>query len=74
MSNSFNKHFKYVLIIKKIHPQVTLHKDDMLGHSVRLSFHTRPTVLAKNVTPRRMLKKYFLIAQMNRQINSFQNM
>ena len=29
---------------------------------------------SKNVTPRRMLKKCFLIAQMNRQINSFQNM
>ena len=46
MSNSFDKHFKYVLIIKNFHPQVILHKDNMLGHSVRSSFHTRPTVLA----------------------------
>ena len=29
--------------------------------------------VSKNVTPRRMLKNCFLIAQMNRQINSFQN-
>ena len=34
----------------------------------------RPTVLGKNLTPRRMLKTSFLIAQIFGWNNSFQNM
>jgi len=47
---------------------------DLLRRSVRSSSLTLSHSVSKNVTPRRMLKKCYLIAQMNRQINSFQNM
>ena len=40
----------------------------------KIGFTYASHCVSKNVTPRRMLKKCFLISQMNRQITSFQNM
>ena len=40
----------------------------------KIKFTYASDCVSKNVTPRRMLKKCSLIAQINRQINSFQKM
>ena len=40
----------------------------------KIEFSYASHCVSNKVTPRRMLKKYFLVAQMNRQIKSFQNM
>ena len=45
-----------------------------LQRNVRLSLHMCPKCVSKNVTPRRMLIKCFLIAKINRWNNTLQNM